>query len=62
MGGICALANILGQECCDLATLCREGKLEEARELQLKLIAPNQVVRLSMFISISISNILCFAY
>ena len=45
VGGICALANILGQECCDLATLCQEGRLEEARELQLKLIAPNQAVR-----------------
>eukprot|EP00111_Clytia_hemisphaerica_P016797 TCONS_00049812-protein len=44
VGGICALANILGQECCDLATLCKEGRLDEARELQLKLIAPNQAV------------------
>ena len=48
VGGICALANILGQECCDLATLCTEGRLEEARELQLKLIAPNQAVRTSI--------------
>jgi len=45
VGGICALANMLGQECCNLAILSQQGKLEEARHLQLKLIAPNQAVR-----------------
>ena len=44
VGGICALANILGNECCELANLTQEGKLEEARELQLQLIGPNQAV------------------
>ena len=49
VGGICALANILGEECCQLLKLSQQGKLEEARELQLKLIAPNQAVSFVCF-------------
>ena len=49
VGGICALANILGEECCQLLKLSQQGKLEEARELQLKLIAPNQAVSFFLF-------------
>ena len=41
VGGICGLANILGQECCDLEELFRQGKMEEAKVLQHRLIGPN---------------------
>jgi len=41
VGGVCALANILGQECCDLQTLALSGKHAEAQALQHRLIAPN---------------------
>jgi len=44
VGGICALANVLGGECCHLYTLIHEKKIEEAVKYQLKLIAPNQAV------------------
>ncbi|XP_065670277.1 4-hydroxy-2-oxoglutarate aldolase, mitochondrial isoform X1 [Hydra vulgaris] len=44
VGGICALANVLGKECCDLYSSILAGKFEEARDLQLALIAPNQAV------------------
>lgn len=44
VGGICALANILGDECCRLYSLLRDDKIEEARKLQLSLIKPNQAV------------------
>ena len=41
MGGICGLANIMGQECCDLEQLFKQGKMEEAKALQHRLIGPN---------------------
>uniref|UniRef100_S4RDR1 4-hydroxy-2-oxoglutarate aldolase 1 n=1 Tax=Petromyzon marinus TaxID=7757 RepID=S4RDR1_PETMA len=44
VGGVCALANVLGAEVCELARLSREGRHEEARELQLRLIRPNAAV------------------
>lgn len=44
VGGICALANVLGGECCHLYDLIQQNKLEEAVEYQLKLISPNQAV------------------
>ncbi|XP_061435251.1 4-hydroxy-2-oxoglutarate aldolase, mitochondrial [Lethenteron reissneri] len=44
VGGVCALANVLGTEVCELAHLSREGRHEEARELQLRLIRPNAEV------------------
>jgi 4-hydroxy-2-oxoglutarate aldolase len=43
-GATLALANILPDECCELVSLFYEGKLKEARELQLKLIEPNFAV------------------
>lgn len=43
-GGTLALANIFPDECCELFSLFHEGKLKEARELQLKLIEPNFAV------------------
>ncbi|XP_042718894.1 4-hydroxy-2-oxoglutarate aldolase, mitochondrial [Lagopus leucura] len=43
-GGICALANVLGAPLCQLEHLCREGRWQEARELQQRLIEPNAVV------------------
>ncbi|CAD5120196.1 DgyrCDS8769 [Dimorphilus gyrociliatus] len=44
VGGVCALANILGQACCDLEKLFKEGKFEEAKLLQQRLVAPNQAI------------------
>ncbi|EDO48740.1 predicted protein [Nematostella vectensis] len=44
VGGVCALANVLGSEVCQLHQLYQEGKLDEARLLQHKLILPNTAV------------------
>lgn len=44
VGGVCALANVLGQQVCDLAQLCVSGRWDEARELQYRLIEPNAAV------------------
>ncbi|XP_072027577.1 4-hydroxy-2-oxoglutarate aldolase, mitochondrial-like [Amphiura filiformis] len=44
VGGVCALANVLGNECCDLHKLYHTGKYDEARSLQHRLIAPNAAV------------------
>ncbi|KFP89517.1 hypothetical protein N311_05641, partial [Apaloderma vittatum] len=43
-GGVCALANILGSPLCQLDRLCREGRGQEARDLQHRLIEPNTAV------------------
>ncbi|KAL9983525.1 hypothetical protein ACROYT_G005711 [Oculina patagonica] len=44
VGGVCALANVLGREVCKLHELHKHGKMEEAKLLQHKLILPNTVV------------------
>lgn len=44
VGGVCALANVLGREVCELHRLCVSGRWEEARELQERLIEPNAAV------------------
>lgn len=41
VGGVCALANVLGRETCDVETLFKSGKHSEARDLQHRLISPN---------------------
>ncbi|KAM6306236.1 4-hydroxy-2-oxoglutarate aldolase, mitochondrial [Aegotheles albertisi] len=43
-GGVCALANVLGAPLCQLDRLCREGRWQDARELQHRLIEPNAAV------------------
>ncbi|MDD2481814.1 MAG: 4-hydroxy-tetrahydrodipicolinate synthase [Lutispora sp.] len=43
-GATLALANILPEDCCKLVSLFREGKMDEAKELQLKLMEPNFTV------------------
>ncbi|XP_009276073.1 PREDICTED: 4-hydroxy-2-oxoglutarate aldolase, mitochondrial [Aptenodytes forsteri] len=43
-GGVCALANVLGAPLCQLDHLCREGRWQEARDLQHRLIEPNVAV------------------
>jgi 4-hydroxy-2-oxoglutarate aldolase len=43
-GGVMALACCCPQECCELYQLAVEGKHDEAREMQLRLIAPNTAV------------------
>lgn len=44
VGGVCALANVLGKETCELHSLYHAGKYEEAKALQHRLIAPNAAV------------------
>ncbi len=44
VGGILALANIAPDKCVKIAELINHGKLEEARSLQMSLIAPNKAV------------------
>ncbi|XP_054634753.1 4-hydroxy-2-oxoglutarate aldolase, mitochondrial [Dunckerocampus dactyliophorus] len=44
VGGVCALANVLGRQLCDLERLCTSGRWDEARELQQRLIEPNAAV------------------
>lgn len=44
VGGVCALANVLGREVCELERLCVSGRWEEARALQQRLIEPNAAV------------------
>ncbi len=41
VGGVCALANVLGDEVCQVQKLYEEGNHAEASELQRRLIAPN---------------------
>lgn len=45
VGGICALANVLGTPICQLENLCHTGNWDKARELQHRLIEPNLAVR-----------------
>ncbi|XP_072527771.1 4-hydroxy-2-oxoglutarate aldolase, mitochondrial [Salminus brasiliensis] len=44
VGGVCALANVLGQQVCDLAHLCISGQWDKAKEIQYRLIEPNTAV------------------
>jgi 4-hydroxy-2-oxoglutarate aldolase len=44
VGGVLALANIAPQQCCDIVSFFNQGKHEDARELQLRMIAPNSAV------------------
>jgi len=43
-GGVLALANIAPRQCCDIMELFKGGKHDEARELQLRMIASNTAV------------------
>ncbi|XP_004427971.1 PREDICTED: 4-hydroxy-2-oxoglutarate aldolase, mitochondrial isoform X2 [Ceratotherium simum simum] len=44
VGGICALANVLGAQVCQLERLCLTGQWEDAQKLQHRLIEPNTAV------------------
>ncbi|XP_020033343.1 4-hydroxy-2-oxoglutarate aldolase, mitochondrial [Castor canadensis] len=44
VGGICALANVLGAQVCQLERLCLTGQWEDAQKLQHRLIEPNVAV------------------
>jgi 4-hydroxy-2-oxoglutarate aldolase len=44
VGGVLALANIAPQQCCDIVSLFKHGKHEDARELQQRMIPPNTAV------------------
>ncbi|KAJ0051036.1 hypothetical protein NL108_012282, partial [Boleophthalmus pectinirostris] len=41
VGGVCALANVLGPQVCELHQLCLSGQWDKARALQQRLIEPN---------------------
>ena len=43
-GATLALANILPEDCCRLVNLVKDGKIMEARELQLKMLQINHLV------------------
>jgi dihydrodipicolinate synthase/N-acetylneuraminate lyase len=45
VGGINALANVLGDEVCRVFELFAKSELQEAVELHLRLVTPNAVVR-----------------
>ncbi|XP_009008345.3 4-hydroxy-2-oxoglutarate aldolase, mitochondrial isoform X1 [Callithrix jacchus] len=44
VGGVCALANVLGAQVCQLERLCLTGQWEDAQKLQHRLIEPNMAV------------------
>ncbi|KAM9324814.1 4-hydroxy-2-oxoglutarate aldolase, mitochondrial [Gastrophryne carolinensis] len=44
VGGVCALANVLGGHLCELERLCLNGQWDEARKVQYRLIEPNAAV------------------
>ena len=44
VGGVCALANILGEELCRLVELFQNGQQKEAEALQQRLVGPNACV------------------
>ncbi|XP_062845753.1 4-hydroxy-2-oxoglutarate aldolase, mitochondrial [Trichomycterus rosablanca] len=44
VGGVCALANVLGQQVCELGELCKSGQWDKAKDLQYRLIEPNTAV------------------
>jgi 4-hydroxy-2-oxoglutarate aldolase len=44
LGGVLALANIAPQQCCDIVSFFQQGKHEEARALQQRMIPPNAAV------------------
>jgi 4-hydroxy-2-oxoglutarate aldolase len=44
VGGVCALANVAPEECVKIYDLVKEGDLDAARDLQLKMLPVNQAV------------------
>jgi 4-hydroxy-2-oxoglutarate aldolase len=44
IGGVLALSNIAPQQCCNILDYFKHGKHEDARQLQLRMIAPNTAV------------------
>ncbi|XP_010969404.1 4-hydroxy-2-oxoglutarate aldolase, mitochondrial isoform X4 [Camelus dromedarius] len=45
VGGVCALANVLGAQVCQLERLCLTGQWEDAQKLQHRLIEPNTATK-----------------
>jgi dihydrodipicolinate synthase/N-acetylneuraminate lyase len=58
VGGVLGLANVLGQACCDLEQLYKEGKMEEAKLLQQRLIGPNMSVSKILIHSLNLGFLL----
>ena len=50
-GGVLALANIVPEKCVDIYRLVQEGKMEEARKLQLRMIPVNYAITATYGIS-----------
>ena len=50
-GGVLALANIVPEKCVDIYRLVQEGKMEEARKLQLRMIPVNFAITATYGIS-----------
>merc|ERR1712004_286110 len=44
VGGVCALANVLGEQVVELHSLYKQGRIDDALELQRRLVAPNGMV------------------
>ncbi|XP_078487007.1 4-hydroxy-2-oxoglutarate aldolase, mitochondrial [Ciona intestinalis] len=44
VGGVCAVGNILGEHVVDLHQMIKDGRWDDAKELQHRLIAPNSAV------------------
>nr|KAF6456863.1 hypothetical protein HJG63_011509 [Rousettus aegyptiacus] len=49
VGGVCALANVLGAQVCQLERLCLTGQWEDAQKLQHRLIEPNTAKIIAVF-------------
>lgn len=58
MGGVCALANVLGEAVCKLQQLETKESVKEAIQLQKKLIAPNSAVSMVVILD----EVLCLLY
>lgn len=49
VGGVLAVANVVGEQCCNVEKLVQAGKLEDAKLLQHRLIGPNWAVGRTVF-------------
>lgn len=58
VGGVCALANVLGEAVCELQQLEASDRMKEAIQLQKKLIAPNSAVSMEVILG----KIFCLLY
>lgn len=62
LAGICALANVLGNEVFKLYQLFQSGQLQQAEELQKRLIEPNKYVTRGYGVSALKASLDAFGY